>query len=105
MAATFGAEPNILESPQAIGQFKVSMRTFVPDSSYPAGGYPVTAKQLGLAKVLFIMPVGNGGYVVQYDSVNAKMQVFRQSAATSALTEPTGVDLSASTFHLLAFGY
>lgn len=105
MAATIAKDSAISDQPQAIGQFKVAVRTLTPDASYPAGGYAVTAAAVGLAKILFVVLSGTGGYVSQWNPATGKVQMFRQSAATSALTEPTGVDVSASPVELLIFGY
>jgi hypothetical protein len=60
-------------------------------------GSSVTAEPTAI----FVQP--SAGYVPEYDAANKKMKVYRQSAATSALTEATGVDLSSVTFNCLLF--
>jgi hypothetical protein len=62
-----------------------------------ARGSTVTAEPTAV----FMQP--SAGYVPEYDAANKKVKVYRQSAATSALTEPTGVDLSSVTFNCLIF--
>jgi hypothetical protein len=54
-----------------------------------------------------VIPIGGqGGYVPVWNPTTSKLQVFQQSAATSALTEvPAATDLSAYTFNLLVVGY
>jgi hypothetical protein len=76
-------------------------------SSYASGGDACDFQNaLGLlnrANPVFVIVAPSAGYVAEWDSVNKKMLVYRQSAATSALTEPTGVNLSAVTFKCLVF--
>lgn len=60
------------------------------DGSYPAGGYPLAAKDLGLGTngvVLFIDISGSktGGWPVGYDYTNGKLQVFDSSGAANAV--------------------
>lgn len=68
-------------------------------ATFPAiGGAGATAKQ-----PTFVMPMPSAGYVFEYDAANKKMKAYRQSAATSALTEPNGVDLHTVTTRCLVF--
>src|SRR5690242_17590658 len=71
--------------------------TIVMDSSYATGGEAIDAPgDLGYHHA---MAGAAGGYVPYWDRANQKIQAFRQSAATSALTEvPNATDLSATTF-------
>ena len=50
---------------------------------------------------VFVQP--NAGYVGAYDLTHKQMKAYRQSAATSALTEPNGVDLHLVVFRCLVF--
>lgn len=43
------------------------------------------------------------GYLATYDLTNKKLMLFRQSAATSALTEPNGIDVHTTTVRCLVF--
>jgi hypothetical protein len=58
------------------------------DGSYPAGGYPLTAQQLGLGTngvILFVDGTGSktGGWIVAWDYTNGKLQVFDGSGAAN----------------------
>ena len=85
------------------------------DSSYPAGGYPVTASR-------FFGPAGsriydvistalairkNNGLSIQYDSINGRVRVFSVPASgSSAWTEVTATtNLSGTVIRCLALGY
>jgi hypothetical protein len=66
-------------------------------ASYPSGGEAWDPGAGILDEPSFIvLPVSRSGYVFDYDYGAKKIRAFRQSAATGALTEPTGVDLSAN---------
>jgi hypothetical protein len=87
--------------------------TITPSSSYASGGDTLDfGTSFGLIgnrgssttaepTAIFVQP--SAGYVPEYDAANKKIKVYRQSAATSALTEATGVNLSAVTFNCLIF--
>lgn len=60
------------------------------DGSYPAGGYPLAAKDLGfgLNGTIWAIPGGNsktGGWTVAWDFTNSKLQVFDSSGAANAV--------------------
>ena len=78
-------------------------------NSYAAGGdaCDLTASGgiLGRAQPVAVWVQPNSGYIGVYDITNKKMLVYRQSAATSALTEATGVNLSAVVFTCLVLHY
>ena len=84
-------------------------------SDYAPGGYLIqgiggtteSRGNVGITSVEFVVPVGGqGGYVPVWSPSSPRLQVWQQSAATSALTEvPAGTDLSAYTFNLLVVGY
>lgn len=82
------------------------------DNSYPAGGYPLTARDFGFGTngVIFMVDPGtvskNGGWMIGWDYTNSKLQVFDGSAAANlamheviATTVLTGVIA-----RILAFG-
>lgn len=59
------------------------------DNSYPAGGYPLTAQQLGLGAngVIFFVDGSmskTGGWTTAWDYTNGKLQVFDGSGAANA---------------------
>jgi len=59
------------------------------DSSYPAGGYPLTSKDLGFGgsgriDLVDAATSKTGGWEVGWDYTNSKLQVFDSSAAANA---------------------
>lgn len=47
------------------------------DSSYPAGGYPVTPRMFGLANIDFVELSPKLGYQLEYDASSATVRVYR----------------------------
>lgn len=104
----------------SLGSMNGEFVTLQPSSSdYSTGGYLIVdgisvvnnpalqnLANVDLYKVLAALPVGGqGGYVPVLNPVTKKVQMFRQSAASSALTEvPAATDLSAQAFSLLLIG-
>jgi hypothetical protein len=80
----------------------VVLGTILMDSSYATGGEAIDAPgDLGYERW---HAGASGGYVPFWDKANQKIMVYRQSAATSALTEvPPTTDLSAVTFYFTAY--
>jgi hypothetical protein len=81
------------------------------DSSYPAGGYPLTPRDFGFGTngVIFMVDPGTfsktGGWLVGWDYTNNKLQVFDGSGAANvvcheviATTVLTGVVVRAIAF-------
>lgn len=73
------------------------------DNSYPTGGYDITtifnefAQETNAANIM-IFAQSRLGYVFDVDYTNKKLLAYRQSAATSALTEvANAVNLSTVT--------
>ena len=84
-------------------------------SDYAPGGYLIqgiggtteSTGNVGIDKVGYVIPIGGqGGYVPVWSGSSPRLQIWQQSAATSALTEvPAATDLSKYTFNLLVVGY
>jgi hypothetical protein len=61
------------------------------DASYPAGGYPLAAKDFGFGAngVIFMIDPGTysktGGWSIGWDYTNSKLQVFDASGAANAV--------------------
>lgn len=69
------------------------------DGSYPAGGYPVTAANVGMLNIDNIIGQDKTqqGNLIAYDPVNAKLKVYQTGAALSGvLSEAVSGDLSTS---------
>ena len=80
------------------------------DSSYPTGGESLTASDLGLNKVEFLIAESKSGYTFEYDYTNSKLLAYyvdNNAAADSAQIQvPNTTDLSSVTnVRVFAFGY
>ena len=79
------------------------------DSSYPTGGEEITANQLGLSVIDFVLPSPAAGYVFEFDHANKKLMAYQTDCdlvANGALVEVTDkTDLSEVTVRVLAIGY
>lgn len=74
------------------------------DASYPTGGEPLTATDLGLVDVFYLTGYA-AGYVLVYDHANAKIEVFQSDDAVDPLDEVGNTtDLSAVTARIFAIG-
>lgn len=92
----------VLPTVPGADRYTVTDVTF--DSSYPTGGEPLTASDLGLTFVAhaFVVPkvLGTGSTVgCTYDIANAKLLAYAAAAQIANTT-----DLSAATFTVWAFG-
>ena len=85
-------------------QYRVFEITF--DSSYPTGGEPMAAADVGFSKIEFIaFSGGDGGYVFDYDFANSKVIVYRSAGSAAALGQvPNTTNLSAITTRAMAWG-
>lgn len=93
----------------AVGSMRAVEITLDFDDSYPTGGEPLAASDLGLSEVRFFPTVLAGGYVLQYDYDNEKLQAFHvdmDAQADSPLVEVTdSTDLEALTgIKVLVYG-
>jgi hypothetical protein len=87
------------------------------DTSYATGGYPLTAKQLGLNVVENVLPQSPaGGKFWEYDFANEKIKILRlattaelveeETVYTTALAEvANNSNQSASVARIVAFGW
>lgn len=80
------------------------------DSSYPSGGYTLTAKQLGFSSTRFVIVTSHtGGNVYEFvpDAAGngGKLKVYRQTTVAGALPEVTnGTSLAGVSVQLFASG-
>lgn len=102
MAATFTAI-EVLHT----GSERLWCGTFTPDTSYPTGGYPVTAATLQIdgVNVVSCVPAGVGisgangaSRLCGYDPSTGKIKVFTAIGTEAA----NGSDQSAATFLVIA---
>lgn len=63
-------------SHHAMGSMRAIEVTLAFDDSYPTGGEVLAASDLGLSEVRYFPTVLAGGYVLQYDYANGKLQAF-----------------------------
>lgn len=79
------------------------------DNSYPAGGYPLTAAQLGLGAngVIYLVDPctvsKTGGWLVGWDFTNSKLQVFDGSGVASAVMHEIAAATSLAAVVVRAF--
>jgi hypothetical protein len=81
-----------LSQPYTWGEFSIPpfkgevWKVLLADDS-PAGGYPITAAQVGLSHIIgaaVICIPGGSGYVFEWDCTNNKLMVWEPSGATSS---------------------
>lgn len=96
------------------GNMRHKVRTITFDSSYPTGGEPLTAGDLGLKAVFEVRAHGpfrntgaTLGVTVSYDHANSKLVAYWGNAGTaSGLPEVTNTtDLSTYSGRITAVGY
>lgn len=99
----------------SLGNLRGELIDLLPaPSDYATGGYLIEGigestedtGNVGLYKVLFVLPAGGqGGYVPVWNPATSKLQVFEAGASESALGEvPANTNLDAYTFQLLVVG-
>lgn len=90
MALTFASKKGI---PPFRGGLIFVLVDITLDASYVAGGWTITAANVGLptnGTLCHILPSGvRSGYVLEWDQVNSKLKAYESSADNSALTEMT----------------
>lgn len=74
---------------------------------YTTGGIAVSASQVGLGTIDYVIFNPAGGYVFEYLSASGKVKAYYSGAATNAVLSEvaTNTDLSGVTFSFLAEGY
>lgn len=88
------------------GDKRVTIATVTGDTSYPQGGYSITANQLGLGNVLFLdssftRDSTPAVRAVSYNTSTSKLLFFDQAFAEIA----NGTNLSTFSGQLQAFGW
>ena len=97
------------------GTMRGEMFDITFDTSYPTGGYAVTARDFGIGAAIFgIIEAGQGlvagtattvNYKLGYDPGTKKIQLFVSAADTVALTEvAAAVNLATRKIRVLVFG-
>jgi SLT domain-containing protein len=88
-----------------IGAAQYGIFDITMSSSYATGGDTFDFSTIGAVgrQPTAVICGGSAGYTAEYDLTNKKMKAYRQSAATSALTEPNGVNLSSVVFRCVVF--
>lgn len=98
-----------LDASASINQAHASLTAGDGSLTYPTGGIPFDKTQLGFNNSLeFILFTGQttvDGYVYKYDIANAKIKLFQQSSATSALTELPNTATPQLSFNIVGQGY
>lgn len=88
--------------------YKAVVKTVTFDAVYATGGgEPLTAANLGLSTILFLIAQPTGGYVFSYDHAAAKLLAYlgdNNNASDGPLIEVGAIDLSAVVTRVLAIG-
>lgn len=83
------------------GDLKYSILTVDFDASYPTGGEPLTAADLGMTVAHRVEAQSTSGYVFEYDHANAKLLAYyvdNNGASDSAMIQvPNTTDLATLT--------
>lgn len=96
-------------SQHSVGDLRAVIADVAFDSSYPTGGEPLTAANLGLNTLEFVLVEPAGGYAFEYDHANAKIiarYADYDAVADGALIQvPDTTNLSTVTgVRVIAFG-
>lgn len=106
---------NVFKRPQPVGELWFNVVKVDFDNSYPTGGAPLTANDLGFRTAssddaqFHVQPAQVGGYTIEYDHTNHTLKVYEEDGAAvgkEALPEvPNATDLSGLTgVHVAAYG-
>lgn len=77
------------------------------DTSYPAGGYSISAADVDLKNIFVAIPVAVNGYEVDWDVANGKLKLFKNSGTPTSnpMVEVTAAtNVSAVTVRMLFIG-
>lgn len=96
-------------SKHSMGDLRAVIADIAFDSSYPTGGEPLTAGDLGLSTIDFLMAEPAGGYTFEYDHTNSKLIArygdLNAVADGPQIQVPDTTDLSTVTgVRVIAFG-
>lgn len=102
MAATVSRVPD--EANVSVGPIPVTSITVTGDTSYPTGGYSITAASLGMKAILGMAPLGNNtaaaGFEANWNTQTGKLQFY--SGALAEVTNAT--DVHTLIFTILVWG-
>jgi hypothetical protein len=114
MAASITSGPSFLQNTGPIGPtIRTTLTTITPDTSYPTGGYALTAAQLGLSNVADAVcnivggTTNNGAVAASYNAATGKLQLWA-TGGTSPVTlaeVASTTNVSGVTVKVAAFGY
>lgn len=80
----------------SLGNMNATVGTIAMDASYPTGGEALTAAQLGLNSIKFIIFEPTAGIVFEYDHTNAKLIAYGQGVTVGAAGGATIDDFAVS---------
>ena len=79
------------------------------DAAYGAGGWAITAANLGIkgaGVILALIPPGSkSGYPLEWDQVNSKLKAYQEVGAAGAMAEIDAADLSTVVIRCEYIGY
>lgn len=106
MALTFASLKGI---PPFKGGWIFGLVDITLDNAYTAGGWAITAANVGLPTggtlYCLIPSPSKGGYVLEWDQVNGKLQAFQEADGAGAMAEIDAADLNGEVVRCLVIGY
>lgn len=86
------ASVSVVRNMGGLGGMAAREVTITGDSSYPSGGYAITANSCGLGSINDVFPVGSSsGYSPHWDQANSKLLLFGDTSAVQAITKAVTV--------------
>jgi len=105
VALGVGSEPNVARVP---GSRRRAIATVTGDTSYPSGGYPLTAGMFGLTTLDTVFTPAldqTGTWFVTWDQTNSKLKLWEIGPSEGAGTEEeNGVSVSTMVVVVEALG-
>jgi hypothetical protein len=92
-----------------IGNKKMAIYDITCDTSYPTGGYAITAANFGLKRLVHVDPdsITSAGFGAAWDKTNSKLMLFTSNgAAPAALAQvPNATNVSTHVLNCKVIGY
>ncbi len=93
-----------LKERRRLGNAYMNILDVALDDSYPTGGEAITARQLGLNVVDFVLPSPAAGYIPEFDHSNMKLKMFTPVKIQAAHTHVNTLTLTKGKFASFAAG-
>lgn len=104
MALTFGTTKRI--NIKDAGGWRFGIVDITLDGAYAAGGWEITAANLGISTLYLLIPASaRSGYVLEWDQVNGKLKAYQEADGATAMGEIDAGDLDTVVVRCLYIGY